>query len=703
MTTHRAIDFSWRRKTPVILQTEAAECGLAALAMVAAYHGHDLDLAILRRRNSISLRGATLGDLIGIASRLDLASRPIKLEMKDLDKVALPAILHWDFNHFVVLTRVGGRHIVVHDPARGRHVVSLEEASRHFTGVALELTPTQDFEPRRDRQQVRLATLVGDLPGLGGAVAQILLLAVVLEIFAVVSPFFMQLIVDHAVVAEDRDLLAVLGLGFLLLGLIQAGVMALRSWLVTVLSTSLNLQLFGRLFFRVLHLPMAFFEKRHIGDIVSRFESLEAIQRGLTVNAAEAILDGLMAMITLTMMLIYSARLAAIVMTAAVLYGILRTVLYGPLRRAQAEQIVRTAKQQSNLIESLQGIQTVKLFNRQIHRQTIYRNLLVETFNAGVRIERLHILFRAANGVLLAVENIAVVWVGALMVLDSAFSLGMLLAFLAYKQLFISRMIGLIEKGLELKMLGLHLERVADIAMNEPERAGAGGCAGSSEGRATTDIEVRNLGFRYSDFEPWVFRNLNFRIAAGEAVAIVGASGCGKTTLLRILVGLLTPVEGEVIVGGRSLGTLDLHDYRGSLATVMQDDQLFSGSLAENICFFDPRADREKIERCSRVAAIHDDIIGMPMGYNTLVGEMGSALSGGQKQRVLVARALYKEPELLFLDEATSHLDAIRERAVNAAIRELNLTRVIVAHRQETIASADRVIVLGQEFLERPE
>jgi len=697
MNPLKTLNFSGRRTTPVVLQTEAAECGLASLAMVAAHHGYDTDLASLRRQHSISLKGATLNDLIRIATHLKLATRPIKVELEDLDRLMLPAILHWDFNHFVVLTQANDRRVVVHDPARGKHIMSMEETSRHFTGVAMELAPTQDFEPKRERQTIRFGQLLGRLPGLGRAIAQIFVLAIALEVFSVLSPFFMQLVVDHAIVAEDRDLVAVLGVGFLLLGLIQVGVTGLRAWVVVVLGTSLNLQLFGNLFRRLLHLPMAFFEKRHLGDVVSRFESLEAIQRTLTTSVVEAIIDGVMAVITLVMMLVYGWKLALIVCAAAALYGILRLGLYRPLRQALEEQILRSAKQQTNFIESVRGIQSVKLFNRQIYRQTLYQNLLVDNFNAGIRIQKLNILFRGLNGTLFAVENIAVVWLGALMVLDAAFSVGMLFAFMSYEQQFISRIVSFIEKGIELKMLGLHSERVADIALTEPEPQAASALEWIEDDAVAADLEVRNLSFRYSDSEPWVLRNVNFKIEAGESVAIIGPSGCGKTTLLKVLLGLLTPLEGEVLVGGQGLGRLGLHRYREMLGTVMQEDQLFAGSIAENISFFDPRPESERIEACARIAAVHDDIERMPMRYNTLIGDMGTILSGGQKQRVLLARALYKNPQILFLDEATSHLDVSREKSVNEAIRKLKLTRVIVAHRQETIASADRVIVLGEE------
>lgn len=684
-----------RRRTPLILQTEAAECGLACLGMVGAYHGYDCDLATLRQSHSISLKGMTLAHLINIAAQLKLTSRPVRVELAQLDKLAHPAILHWDFNHFVVLVAVQGTKAIIHDPARGVCCLGLAQVSQHFTGAALELVPTEDFEVKTVRRRLPLLQLLGKPRGAGTALLQIFLLAAALEVFGVLSPFYMQLVVDHAIVSQDHDLLTVLALGFLLAALIHVLITAIRSWVVMVLGTTLNLQLMGKLFQRMLRLPMSFFDKRHLGDVVSRFESLNVIQRTLTTSFIEAIVDGFMAGITLAMMIVYSWKLAFIVCTAALGYALVRLVLYRPLREASEEQILRFAKQESNFLETVRGVQSVKLFNRQTQRRTLYQNLLIDNFNAGIRIQKLNILFKAMNGTVFGLENIAVVWLGAQLVLGGGFSVGMLFAFISYKQQFTTRIISFIDKGIEFRMLGLHTERVADIALCEPEAQEAVGRSSQAEPDHAS-VEVEGLCFRYSESEPYVLEDLDLEIKAGESVAIVGASGCGKTTLLKLLLGLLQPSAGEILIDGVPLTRIGKESYRNLVGTVMQDDQLFAGSIADNISFFDPQLNQAHIEACAELASIHQDILNMPMGYNTLIGDMGTVLSGGQKQRVLLARALYKRPKMLFLDEATSHLDVTRERRVNEAIRQLKLTRVIIAHRPETIASVDRVIVLGK-------
>ena len=692
MSALNLLHFGGGARTPQILQTESAECGLACLAMVAGYHGHTIDLASLRSLHPISAKGAGLAQLMEVAARLRLAPRPVRVELDALARLSCPAILHWDMNHFVVLVELRKAGAVIHDPARGRCHMSRAELSRHFTGVAVELTPTHEFTPRVERRRISLRALLGTPRGMRGAIGKVLLLALVLEVFGIVSPWFMQLVVDQALVSEDRDLIVVLATGFLLLALIHVAVTALRAWVLMVFSAQTHLQLVSNLFRHLLRLPMAYFEKRHLGDVVSRFESLQAIQRTLTGSFLEAMIDGLMVIATLVMMCIYSLPLAAVVCVAAVLYGVVRALWFRPLREAEEEQILRTAKQQSHFLESVRGVQSLKLFNRGDDRGAAYQNLAADHLNAGIRVQRLHIVFKAVNGALFGIENVVVIGLGAMLVLQGGFSVGMLFAFVAYKMQFIFRVVGLIEKGIELKMLGLHLERVADVALSAPEDASP---PAASHAPRRYDIEVRGLCFRYADGESGVLDDINLHITEGESVALVGPSGCGKTTLLKIMLGLLPPSEGEVRVGGVPLERIGAARYREAVGAVMQDDHLFAGSIADNISFFDPSPDWARVRECARLAAVEQDILAMPMAYHTLIGDMGTALSGGQRQRLLLARALYKKPKILFLDEATSHLDVAREREVNEAIRALKLTRVIVAHRPETIASVDRVIILS--------
>lgn len=693
------LNFSWRQRPPLVLQSEAAECGLACLAMVAGYHGYRTDLITLRQRFSLSLKGATLRHLMDMAAQMELAARPLRLEIEELAQLRLPCVLHWGLNHFVVLARVNARGIEILDPARGVRHVAWPEVSRQFTGVALELTPTPAFMPKEERRSVALKTLLGHVVGLRKSVMQIALLALALEVFALLSPFFMQWVVDGAVVSADRDLLLVLALGFALLMLIQVVLGLARSWVVLFMSTHLGLQWSARVLTHLMRLPVSWFEKRHLGDVVSRFGSVGAIQRTLTTSFIEAVLDGLMAAATLTLMLIYSVELSLIVLAAVVLYGLLRWAAYGPLRLASEEQIALEARANSLFMESVRAVTAIKLFAHEDERRARWMNATVDATNRGLSTEKMLVGYRAAQGLLSGLENILIVYLGALAVMENSFSVGMLFAFVAYKSTFSTRTSGLIDKFVQLKMLRLHGERLADIVLQAPEHDAVDSVAERTLPDST--LEIRNLSFRYADSEPWVLRDINLKICAGESVAVVGASGCGKTTLIKILLGLLPPTQGEIFLGGVRLDHLGVRQYRQQFAAVMQDDVLLAGSVAENICFFDTQPQQQRIEQCAQRAAVHDEIMAMPMGYATLIGDMGAALSGGQKQRLLLARALYRQPQVLVLDEATSHLDVNRESAINGAIKALRMTRILVAHRPQTIASADRVVVLAQGAIQQ--
>jgi ATP-binding cassette subfamily B protein RaxB len=686
-----ALQFGWRRTLPMMLQTEVTECGVACLAMVANFHGHDVDLAALRRRFSTSLKGASLARLMVMAGQLGFTCRPLKLDMGDLTQLKTPCVLHWDLNHFVVLRSAGRRGIVIHDPARGIRRLTLKEASAHFTGIALELSPAVDFSPVHERQAVSLRGLTGRVHGLISALTQILLLALALEVFGLAAPFYLQWVMDQVLVSADHDLLAMLGLGFMGVAIFSAAITAARSWAVTWLGATLNVQWSSNLFGHLMRLPMDWFEKRHVGDVVSRFSSIQSIQRTLTTQFVGSLLDGVMSLATLFVMTLYSAGLTALVVGLFASYGLIRWAFFGPLRRANEEQITRTARQQSELLESIRGALPIKLGNKQSERLSRYANATVSTANREVQIQRLGIAFTLSNQLVFGIGRVGMIWIAATLALRNEFSAGMLIAFIAYADQFISRASALIDKWVDFSMLKLHAERVADIALTAPEKVADTAWAGPIP---EASIELCDVSFRYAEDEPWILRNCSLRIEAGESVAIVGPSGCGKSTLAKIVLGLLEPTKGEVRFGGIDIRTLGLDEYRGWSGAVMQDDQLFAGSIADNISFFDPDASSARIEEAARQAAVHEDIISMQMGYQSLVGDMGSSLSGGQKQRVILARALYRQPRLLILDEATSHLDPARERAVNASVKALGVTRLLVAHRAETVACADRAVLL---------
>src|SRR5215469_3614892 len=688
------LNLGGRGHLPVIQQTEAAECGLACLAMISSYHGHRIDLNTLRRRHPVSLKGVTLRALIQVASQMHLACRPLRFELGQLKQLHLPAIVHWDMNHFLVLKSVTRRGIVVHDPASGERFFPLAEASKHLTGVALELSPSEGFLPKDERARLPFSTFWTQLRGSTHALVQILILSVILETFVIVSPFYLQLTVDEVIARGDADLLIVLALGFGLLTAIKVASSAIRALVILIVQNVLHFQIGARLFRHLVRLPLAYFEKRHIGDILSRFTSIEPIRSAIAEGMVAAAIDGLMAIATLAMIFVYSTQLALVVLAAFVLYAALRLGLYRLLRERSLVVIETKAQESSTFIETMRAIQSLKIFNRESDREAQWLNRYADVVTANVRLGRTKIAFTSINDTLFVLENIITIYLAARLALSNSLTIGMIFAFMSYKQHFIEKAVHLIEKALDFRILELHLERLADIALSPPERGHDQVLAYTRQiwGR----LELRNVSFQYAETEPAVLEDISFIIEPGEFVTIMGPSGGGKTTLIKIMLGLLEPTSGEVLIDDIPLSTIGPRAYREHVGAVMQEDQLLSGSIADNICFFDPSFDQDRMIQCTQLAGIHDEIMAMPMSYNSLIGDMGSSLSGGQKQRVLLARALYRRPQVLFLDEGTAHLDVENEININDALKRLQMTRISVAHRPEISSGANRMLRIAR-------
>ena len=691
-----AIRMQWGAKLPVLLQTEGAECGLACLAMVLGWHGTVTDLAMLRRRHAISLKGMTLAGLAQIAQKESLGVRAVRLELAQLGQLKLPAILHWELNHFVVLKSVGLQHITIHDPNFGERRVSMAEVSEKFTGVAMELWPEPGFEPRKETTRISLMQLIGRVKGFLPSLTQVLILTLVLEVFSLASPLFMQWIVDQVVVSRDADLLTTLAIGFGLLLILQQVFSVARAWVMMSMNTAINVQWQSSILTHLLRLPVEYFQKRHLGDVVSRTSSIGEIQKVLTSTFVETLFDGVMMVLTLIIMFIYSPTLAWIAILAVLLYLLIRIVWYRPMYLAMQDNIVRGAMVSSHYLETIRGVRAIKLFSRQSERQAAWQTLLVAQTNAGLSIQKLNLFYKVVRSISSGGFYILLLWMGTRQILEGNLSVGMFVAFLAYRSQFDTRLSDLIGKYFDYKMLSLHAERLADVVLSVPEPANIMQFGQDAAQFKHLPLQLENLKFRYSEHDPWVLQGINLQIEPGQSVAIVGGSGCGKSTLAALLLGVYAPQDGSIQLGSITLDRMGIHQWRSMVGTVMQDDTLFAGSIADNISFFDPRPDPERLAQCARVACIHDDIEKMAMGYQTLVGDMGTVLSGGQKQRVLLARALYKQPQILILDEATSHLDVKLEAKVNAAIAQLDMTRIVIAHRPETIYAAQRVVEIDQ-------
>lgn len=675
-------------KIKLVLQTEATECGIACLAMISGYYGFKTNLSEMRSKFSFSTHGVNLQQLMDAALTINLSSRPLQLDLDEVPQLQTPCILHWDMNHFVVLKQAGTKYTIL-DPATGERRISKEEFSRHFTGIALELTPTEEFKKKDTAPKLKITQLWSKITGLKRSLFQIFALAVALKLFSLAMPLYMQTVIDDVIVRMDLDLLILLALGFGLLMIVNTATTAIRSLITLNMASKLTHQMAINVFCHLIRLPTKYFNSRHIGDIVSRFGSISKVNEIISNGIISSVMDSLMIVLTLIVMMLYSPILTAVAVGFSVVYVLLRIGTYKPFHQLNEEQVVSQAKENSNFMETVRAIQGVKIFMKERQRTQVWQEKFTDALNNEIRIGRWNIGFNSANGLVFGFENILIIYCAASIVISGGMTLGMMMAFMTFKRNFTESVDSLVSTAIEFGILRLHLDRLSDIVFEEKEQHPTKPIQNSGE-QEILGLVAKGVSFRFSDSDPFILDDINLQIQPGESVVITGPSGCGKTTLLKCLMGQLTISSGEILVGEQLIDKVP--NYRHQVAAVMQDDHLLSGSIMENIAFFESKIDHERVALCASMAAIHDDIMKLPMNYNTLIGDMGSSLSGGQKQRIMLARALYRQPKYLFLDEATSQLDAENEALVNNNMKQLNITRISIAHRQETIDSADRVI-----------
>ncbi len=709
-----SLNWTGIKQLPVIRQTESAECGLACLAMMACWHGLQTDLPTLRERFSASTQGMTLQRLIECAAGISLSSRAVRLEPEDLKSLSLPCILHWNMNHFVVLHKVRGSRLVIHDPDKGKVTLSLQEAGKHFTGIALELLPASDFTARDERKKIRLRQLTGKTPGLLPAMLRIIIFALMLEILTLGSPLLNQLVIDEVLVAADRSLLTVIIIALLLLSLTQMLLSLARQWASITLSVNFNMQWTARVFHHLVRLPLSWFDARSKGSINARFEAVDTIQQALTTQVLEGILDVLLVVTAFCMMLLYSPEMTLIAVLAAIFYGVLRALWYPALRQSAEDVWDAGARESGHFLETLNGILSLRINGVTAHREAAWLNLNVTRRNTQLRQSRLLMCYDIAHTLTGSVVSAVILWKGAGEVLNGTFTVGMLVAYMSYQMRFSSSISSLTDKIFAWRMLDVYNERLADIVLTptedhqqQPVQEDSRSSAIPSvfRGAVSEDthlpLSLENIIFSHKGSNTPILRGVSLTLHPGEVVAITGKSGCGKSTLVNLILGIHLPDEGTIRTFGIPQAHPDYFQVRRRIGTVLQDDHLFRGSIADNIIFFSEDHDHKRMILCARLALIDSDIMAMPMGYQTLIGETGGGLSGGQKQRILLARALYKEPGFLLLDEATSHLDVESEIQISQTLRQLGLPVLLIAHRPETIASADRVLYLSDGNLSK--
>jgi ATP-binding cassette subfamily B protein RaxB len=681
----------------MLRQSEAAECGLACLAVASGALGAEIDLTALRRRYPVSSRGLNLEEIIRIAAALDMTTRAVRCEVEELRELRTPAILHWGLNHFVVLLKVTRKGIQVQDPARGVRIPDWKEVDKKFTGVALELTRSPAFRRRKERSALNLTSLLSITPEIRSAFVHTLVLSVLLQAYVIGSPFYIQLAIDEAALKGDQGLLGLLAIGFALFGIFNVGAGALRAVAMQKMSALLGWDMTGRLFHHMIRLPLPWFQSRRLADAHSRFESIEPVRGLFASGLVGSVIDGVMAIATLVMMLLFAWKLAIVALVGLGAYIILRQVAITTTIRLAGDSLVASIAEQGKRLETLRAIQTIKVMGAEAQREGEWANRYAETLKTNQGNAFAQIGFGSLQSLLDTLSNVAVIYLGARAVMEGSITVGLLFAFLSYKAQFTARAQGLYETFVQWRMLDLHSDRIADIALNPVERGIDSALGGLPEMKG--GVSITDLSFRYAPHQPMVFEGVTLRIEPGEFVAVTGPSGAGKSTFIKVLCGLYPPVSGTVAIDDIDIATWGPRTVRQSIGVVLQDDELISGSIAENVSFFAETIDMEWVWTCLEMAGIADDIRNMPMRTETFVGDMGSSLSGGQKQRVLLARAFYRRPKILILDEATSHLDVAREEQINDAINSLDITRIVIAHRAETVARADRHISITKSGL----
>lgn len=678
------------RRLPLILQREQTECGLACVAMIAGWFGCHTSLQGLRTAQPPSARGATLNDLLQAAAALALSGRPLRLECPELRQLALPAILHWRMQHFVVLAKLRRGRATLHDPARGKRRVDKAELAASFTGVAIEFRPSPDFVRRGKRRGLSFMNVLRACRNLGRYLSLMVLLLVAVQLLSLVMPVATQLLIDEIVLGQDVEWLSRALAGLALVLFIAALLEAMRRWITLYAGSSLAADSTFDVVRHLYNLPARFLQNRHLGDLMSRLESLTPVRKAITESAIEGLVQFAVLTATLAIMCFYSPPLTLLSTAGLVLSMLLMGGVLPAIRRHSQDMLVHRADADSSLLETLRAYDVTRALGLAPLRLAQWQNHFVAAMNSHVRQARLSIWQGFGSAVVNGGEQVLFLGVGISQLIEKQVTLGVLFAFMSLRGRLAAATIGLLKISQELFMLKVHLDRLSDVVLEDPLPPARPGAICRP---VTGSLQAREVSFHY-DGGPWIFRDFSCVVQAGEAVVITGESGCGKTTLLKLLSAQAFPVEGRILVDGRELALWHPDHLRRQFSAVLQEDILFRGSIADNISGFDPEPDLARMRDAAIAAQIWDDIRRLPMAWNTPVGELGSSLSGGQRQRIVLARALYRRPRVLFLDEATSHLDPATEARVLDHLDHLGITTVSVAHRPEVLRRAQRVIAL---------
>jgi ATP-binding cassette subfamily B protein len=684
-----------RREIPVVMQLAASDCGPSCLAMVTGYYGKTVTRAAMGEILNAGRDGTTLLSLLTAARHLGLRGRGVAVSTEGMGHLPCGTILHWGFEHFVVLERLTKDGVELVDPALGRRRVSFAEFSRSFTGVALLLEPSEQFQVD-DGPTEKSGGGLGATIWKSGSWGRIFTASLFLQLITLTLPLLTGAVVDRVVPRGDEHMLLVLSAGLAGITVFSALTSLLRGHLLLEMRTVADARMTLDFVEHLVGLPYSYFQRRSTGDLLMRLGSHATIRQTLTSGILSAALDGAMTLGYFALLFAANVWMGFVVLGFGAVQAGLSFGTFRASKRASQTLIARQSKSESYQVEMLAGIDTLKTMGAEPSAQAAWTDKFVDVLNATLTQGRLGVAVDTASGAIRFALPLVVLALGAHEVLGGNLSLGSMLAVNSFAVGVFAPLSNLISLGMQLQLLGVYLERINDVKESRLEQD-------ASRPRVVPHlrggIALEEASFRYDQLGPLVVKDVSVAIRPGELVAIVGRSGCGKSTLASLLLGLYEPTSGRVTYDGAPLGGLDLRAVRRQLGVVTQRAFLFNASVRANICLAAPETPLEDVVAAAKRAQIHDEIMAMPMGYETVLGDGAGAISGGQRQRLAIARALVHKPAILLLDEATSALDALTERSVMSAVESSACTRIVIAHRLSTVRSADRILVLDRGAL----
>jgi ATP-binding cassette subfamily B protein len=681
---------------PFIEQQSAADCGPTSLAMIFQYWGKRLSINTLRNLTGVGRSGASLKNLGKIAERLGFHARPVRASLNSLIAQKNPWIAHWQGDHYVVVYKVADNKLLVADPARGKRLLTRQEFVAGWTGYALLLDPTERLKALKN-EKPSLGNFFGLLLPYKAIAIQIIVTSLLIQLFGLVTPLFTQIILDRVVVNRSLSSLHVFAIGVLLFGVWGIILSGIRQYLLAYLSNRLDLTMISGFIRHALMLPLKFFEDRHVGDIITRVQENQKIQRFLISQVVLAWLDFLMGFIYLGLMLYYNWQLTLLVIAIIPPIALLTLGATPLLRQVSREVFNKAAEQNSSLVETITGINTVKTTASERELRWRWEEHFTGFLNAQFRAQKLGINLQTASSLINSLGGTALLWYGAMLVINGQLTIGQFVAFNMLIGKVLSPILSLSGIWDELQEVIISVERLNDVFGTTPEESPDKPLLVLPAIRG--EINFENVTFRYnSDEERNILQNISFKVKPGQTIAIVGRSGSGKSTLVKLLQGLYQPNSGHIWIDGHDISHVSPQSLRSQLGVVPQECFLFSGTIVDNITLYRPEHTLEEVIDVAKLAEAHTFIQSMPLGYNTKVGERGANLSGGQRQRIAIARALLGNPRILILDEATSSLDTESERRFQQNLARLRRDRTtfIIAHRLSTVRNADCILVLDR-------